>query len=573
MSAARLPVVLFWHMHQPHYRDALSGQYVFPWTYLHAIKDYVDMAAHLEANASARAVVNFTPVLIEQLEELAQRVSAHLAQGEPLPDPILAMLSSSPLPTDPAQRLTLLRACLRADRQNLIERHPVYAELAQLATSLGTPEQIAYASDQFLRDLAVWYHMAWLAETVRRGDARVAKLAEHGRQYGEAERRVLLELIGELLDGLLPRYRRLADAGRCELAVSPYSHPILPLLLDFQAARECEPSSPLPRHAQYPGGAERAVWHMQEAVRVFQRVFGRAPRGCWPSEGAISEAALKVVEDAGIEWIASSSSVLRGALEASGIYPGHDGSDPERLLNQAHRSAHGRMSCFFRHDEISDLVGFSYSKWHGDDAARHFVQELERLADRTEGVVGRIALVALDGENAWEYYPFNGYYFLNATYAALAQHPRLELTTLSAFVDDARQRGVAPHVLPKVRAGSWVHGTLSTWMGDPSKNAGWDLLCEAKIAYDAVLARGELSEEKRRAVSRQLAQCESSDWFWWFGDYNPPDAVRDFDLLFRHQLTSLYRMLGLEPPTKLTRHISIGRGAPEAGGVMRRTQG
>ncbi len=572
MSAARLPVVLFWHMHQPHYRDALSGQYVFPWTYLHAIKDYVDMAAHLEANPSARAVVNFTPVLIEQLEELAHRVGAHLEQGEPLPDAILAMLSSSPLPTEPERRLALLRACLRADRQNLIERHPVYAELAQLATSLGTPEQIAYASDQFLRDLAVWYHIAWLAETVRRSDVRVARLAEHARQYGEAERRVLLELIGELLNGLLPRYRRLAEVGRCELAVSPYSHPIVPLLLDFKAARESEPSSPLPRHAQYPGGAERAVWHMQEALRVFRRVFGRDPRGCWPSEGAISEPALKVIEEAGMEWIASSSSVLRGALDASHIVIGPNGEDAERLLNQAHRSSHGQMACFFRHDEISDLIGFSYSKWHGDDAARHFVQELERLADRTQGAEGRVVLIALDGENAWEYYPFNGYYFLSAMYAALAQHPRLELTTLSGFLDDARARGVAPHVLPEVRAGSWVHGTLSTWMGDPSKNAGWDLLCEAKIAYDAVLAKGGLSEQQLRDVSRQLAQCESSDWFWWFGDYNPPEAVRDFDLLFRHQLTSLYTMLGLQPPASLSQRISVGRGAPEAGGVMRRTQ-
>jgi alpha-amylase/alpha-mannosidase (GH57 family) len=47
MTARRLPVVLFWHMHQPPYRDALSGRYVLPWTWLHVIKDYTDMAAHL----------------------------------------------------------------------------------------------------------------------------------------------------------------------------------------------------------------------------------------------------------------------------------------------------------------------------------------------------------------------------------------------------------------------------------------------------------------------------------------------------------------------------------------------
>ncbi|TLY59186.1 MAG: hypothetical protein E6K52_11925 [Gammaproteobacteria bacterium] len=102
--SARLPVILLWHMHQPQYRDALTGQYVLPWTYLHAIKDYTDMAAHLEGNPAARAVVNFTPVLIEQLEEISRRVAEHLRSGAPLPDPVLGLLGPEPVPTDPPER-------------------------------------------------------------------------------------------------------------------------------------------------------------------------------------------------------------------------------------------------------------------------------------------------------------------------------------------------------------------------------------------------------------------------------------------------------------------------------------
>src|SRR5580658_6097889 len=119
---ARLPVVLMWHMHQPQYRDALTGEYVLPWTYLHAIKDYVDMAAHLEAAPSARAVVNFTPVLIEQLQELAERISLHLQTGSELPDPVLALLGPGAVPEAAAERLALMRACLRAQQKQMIER-------------------------------------------------------------------------------------------------------------------------------------------------------------------------------------------------------------------------------------------------------------------------------------------------------------------------------------------------------------------------------------------------------------------------------------------------------------------
>ena len=49
MSKKRLKLVLCWHMHQPWYREHLNGDYRLPWVYLHALKDYSDMAAHFEA--------------------------------------------------------------------------------------------------------------------------------------------------------------------------------------------------------------------------------------------------------------------------------------------------------------------------------------------------------------------------------------------------------------------------------------------------------------------------------------------------------------------------------------------
>jgi alpha-amylase/alpha-mannosidase (GH57 family) len=570
MTDTRLPVALLWHMHQPPYRDALSGRYVLPWTYLHAIKDYVDMAAHLEAEPRAKAVVNFTPVLVEQIEDLALAVRRNLAGNAPLPDALLATLSAAPLPQDAMERRHLLQACLRAERENLIGRHAPYAELVALAAHFDSDAGASYIGDQYLHDLSVWYHIAWLAESVRMEDARVARLVAKARLFDAADRRALLQLIGELLDGVLPRFRALADAGRCELAVSPYSHPILPLLFDFKAARDSEPAAALPRHAGYPGGAARASWHLQQAMAAHERVFGRRPRGCWPSEGAISEPAARAIEAAGFDWLATSVSVLAPSLERTAPMPA-EGAARDQYLNRAFALPGSKLACYFRHDAISDLIGFSYAKWHGDAAAEHFVEQLQGLAARTEGVAGRVLLVALDGENAWEYYPFNGWYFLRALYRLLADHPELRLTTLAEHVDSQRAAGTAPAPLAQVRAGSWVYGTLSTWMGDADKNRAWDLLCDAKCAYDAQIASGTLAAEEVARATTQLAACESSDWFWWFGDYNPSDAVREFDALFRHQLGSLYLALRLTPPDELLQTISTGRGAPEAGGVMRRS--
>ena len=176
--------------------------------------------------------------------------------------------------------------------------------------------------------------------------------------------------------------------------------------------------------------------------------------------------------------------------------------------------------------------------------------------------------IILDGENAWEHYPENGYYFLSALYRRLADHPGIELTTFS----EALERCPVPAELPRLVAGSWVYGTFSTWIGDPDKNRGWDMLGAAKRACDAALASGRLGEEQRARALKQLAVCEGSDWFWWFGDYNPADTVSDFDRLYRRHLSNLYRLIGKEPPAYLEQPLTHGGGAPRAGGAMRSGQ-
>ena len=50
-----MKVALCWHMHQPEYRNMGTGAFQLPWTYLHAVKDYVDRAFHRESRPLARA--------------------------------------------------------------------------------------------------------------------------------------------------------------------------------------------------------------------------------------------------------------------------------------------------------------------------------------------------------------------------------------------------------------------------------------------------------------------------------------------------------------------------------------
>jgi alpha-amylase/alpha-mannosidase (GH57 family) len=170
----------------------------------------------------------------------------------------------------------------------------------------------------------------------------------------------------------------------------------------------------------------------------------------------------------------------------------------------------------------------------------------------------------MDGENAWEHYHENGVPFLKLLYESIAEHPDYELTTFSDYLGRYPARKRLAHLVP----GSWVYGNFATWIGDAAKTRGWELLIEAKQAFDAHYP--SLPPERREAAAEQLRICEGSDWCWWFGDYNPGPVVRDFDRLYRQQLTALYHLLDVAPPASLDAPISLGGGEAEGGGTMRR---
>jgi len=558
---ARLKLVLLWHMHQPQYQDRISGRYHLPWTYLHAIKDYTDMAAHLEAVPGARAVVNFAPILLEQIADYTAQLRGFLDNSMAIRDPLLAALAAPALPTGAEARLALIKACLRAHETHMIRRFAPFQRLADMAPLITAhPDVLAYVSDQYIADLLVWYHLAWLGESVRRADARVARLAGKHSGYSLHDRRELLTVIRGLLEELVPRYARLAASGQLELSVTPYAHPILPLLIDLHSAHDTQPQAPLPQDPHYPDGEERARWHIREGIAVFRQHFGFAPAGCWPAEGGLSVAALRLLHEAGFTWAAGGEKVLQNSLARAGHAP-H--AMKEAWLYRSYSVMDSGMRCFFRDDGLSDLIGFNYANWHADDAVANLVGHLETIAATCRGHADCVVTLALDGENAWEHYPENGYYFLSALYKRLAQHAQIELTTFSQCLNS-----VSAVPLHAFAAGSWVHGTFSTWIGSRDKNRGWEMLVDAKRTFDARVS--QLSPEQRALAERQLAVCEGSDWFWWFGDDNPAATVSDFEHLFRLHLGTLYQLLGVEPPEYLAQPFTHGGGTPAQGGTMKK---
>ncbi|MSP87059.1 MAG: glycoside hydrolase [Methylotenera sp.] len=565
-------------MHQPDYRDTISNEYVLPWTYLHAIKDYSDMAFHLEANPKARVSFNFVPILLEQLEDY----SLQFKKNE-IRDPLLSLLVHEDLAgLSQEQCLLVMQSCFKSHHEKMLSPFPHYQRLLQiyqLVEKMACNDEFHYLSGQYKADLLVWYHLAWCGESLRRNNTVIQALMIKGVLFTPGDRKQLFNVIGETISGLIPRYKALMQRKQIEISTTPYYHPILPLLLDFKSTLDAMPYAPLPQCANYAGGHSRAAQHVLRAKKFHANLFGEEPRGMWPAEGGVSATALSLMAEHGVEWAATGQTVLVNSLLKSHLSV----ADKNEYLYQPYRVTNGKhdLLCFFRDDNLSDKIGFEYAKMHTPDAVKDFIQTLEHIQQAESPTASKnnakVVSVILDGENAWEYYPYNGYYFLSELYAALTNHPDIEMTTFSDMVDlyqskqDNTKKIVAP-VLPQVAAGSWVYGTFSTWVGSKDKNLAWDLLCAAKQTYDSVWFNQHLNADQLAACERQLAICEGSDWFWWFGDYNSSESVASFDQLYRCNLINLYTLMQQPVPDVLHASISAGGGNADNAGTMRRGQ-
>jgi alpha-amylase/alpha-mannosidase (GH57 family) len=482
-------LAFLWHFHQPCYRDLLSGRMLMPWVRLHGIKDYTGMAAILEEFPEIRCTANFSPVLLDQIEAYGQGAMDTMLD--------LALIPAAELTEE--QKAAILATFFRAHPESVIGVFPRYRELLQHHRA----GKIFRAQD--LRDLQILANLAWFHPLTDIVDP----LRRKGRGYSEEDKQTLLAGTRELLATIIPRWKALA--GRVEISVSPYYHPIVPLLCDFASAREAIPDLPLPDAPSFRSEAEVQV---RRALEAGDKFFGRRPRGLWPSEGSISVEACALFRRCGAEWVAGD----------------------EAIIGQAGVRMAGDLKIAFRDTALSNLVSFTYQTMDPEEAARDFVRRLEKR----EGPVA----VILDGENPWEHYPGGGVPFLRALFGALSGHPRIQTVTMSEIQATGPIEGF--------KAGSWINRNFAVWIGHPEDRRGWELL--GRAYRDLQGSTNALAWECLRAA-------EGSDWYWWFGEDFSSDQDGEFDALFRRHLMNVYRAQGKPWPDDLCQPIKQARRA------------
>jgi len=524
----KLHVAFLWHMHQPMYRDIITGFSPLPWVRLHAVKGYYDMIS-VALKHDVQVTFNLVPALIRQLEEYANGATDYYLD--------ITLKEADSLTEEEA--VFLLANFFTANWDTMIKPNLRYGQLLE---KRGFPYQkeafkvkLKEFSTQELRDIQVWFNLAWFGFTARK-DELVRELLKKGENFTEEEKRLLIDKQFEIIKKLLPLYKEAQEEGKVEISTSPYYHPILPLLCDVETAREAIPHAILPRRRfTHP---EDALAQIRRGFELCERHFAKRPRGLWPPEGAVGDVILPILEEAGVEWIATDQAILKRSL--GGTTPRYAHFKPYRV---------GNVVVFFRDTSISDAIGFVYSRNPTEVALEDLLYRINAIS-KGIGEEKMVVTIALDGENPWEHFPDGGEAFLNGLYTLMEER----VIEPIKFSDAVREFEGDMGELTHLHAGSWINADFSIWIGEREDNIAWDALSAAREQV-AKMAEN-VNKEALDVAFECLYAAEGSDWFWWYGTHFTSLNRDTFDEIFRRHVANVYKALGEEIPFYLESPIT-----------------
>lgn len=516
-------------MHQPYYRDDLSGEIVMPWVFLHAIKDYYDIPWYLEKYPSIKATFNLVPSLLVQLG----------AYEDPeVNDKFLKTIRKPVGNLSHKEKVYLIEYLFFSNVHNMIKPLPKYHELFLKKEQFDTYEDMAKAfTDSEMQDLETLFLLAWCGNYLRVHNQSVKQLLKKERGYTQEDKLNLLEALSNFIKEIIPYYKKLADSGQIEISTTPFNHPISPLLFDIENGKLANSHTTLP---QYNGSfKEDALLQIEGACSYYEKLFGRTPQGFWPAEGSVSYDFLEVLSQKGVKWACSDQEVLykSGHFSKEDIYKNN-------ILHFKDKS----INLFFRDRELSDLIGFSYSGWDEKSAVDDLIQRLKEIHENNSQNCN--VNIILDGENAWEHYADNAIGFFETLYTELTKCDWIESRLFDEVANDS---SIAVNNLHELQPGSWINGNFNIWIGHHEKNSAWEMLFQTKTDFEK--AEKKLPQEQIKKIKREFLIAQSSDWFWWYGDDHHTDLASTFDMLFRTHLMNIYTLMDKKIPANILEPI------------------
>ncbi|MEJ5172405.1 MAG: glycoside hydrolase family 57 protein [Hydrogenothermaceae bacterium] len=512
----KLYLCFLWHMHQPYYKNPEDNRFEMPWVFLHAIKDYYDMP-HLVEKFGIKATFNLVPSLVIQLKEYEDPRNCKFLE----------------IWLKPVEKLTnqeksyLLRYLFASNYENMIKPFDRYYQLFMKKHRIDEAHLHQLFDNQEFLDLEVLFILSWSGNYLRQNNKVVKNLLEKGRNFTQEDKENLLSEVVKFIKKITKYYGKLEKKRTIEITTSPFYHPILPLLIDINSAKESSHDIHLPSVRE--SMRDFAIKHITDAIDYHRESFLKSPKGVWSSEGSLSRDTVKLFKEMGFVWTATDEEILYNSLGYRDLYSIY------KIYN------YEGVYIFFRDRYLSDSIGFRYFKMSEESAVKDFIERLRDIYNKVK--TSPVVSVILDGENAWEHYRNNGLKFFEKLYSSIRSERWIETITFSEVINKDSVELVS---LGNLKAGSWIFGNFKTWVGQPEKNTAWEYLDKAVSFY-----RKNPSKESER----YLMIAQGSDWFWWYGDdhYTPFSDV--FDNLFRLNLKWVYKSVKELYPSYLDKPI------------------
>lgn len=501
-------------MHQPWYINPLTQSFEMPWVFLHGIKDYYDMPWLVSQHKKIKATFNLVPSLLKQLQIYTEN---------PTRCKFLNLLKKEVETLSNQEREYLLNFLFSANLTTMIKPLPRYFQI------YNKYKNIQNLTNKDFLDLQILFLLSWTGNYLRENNKYIKNLLEKGKNFTQTEKENLINELLNFLKEIIPYYKKLEKEGKIEITTTPYYHPILPLLLNLESAKESKPDIKLPKiNANFKPDA---IYHLKSAIDCHINIFKKRPNGIWPAEGSLSNQTLDLMIDEKIKWTATDEDILFNSTKTREKYRIYKYKD---------------IYLFFRDKYLSDSIGFRYQNMDEKDAVEDFISHLKSIYNSSTSCP--VVSVILDGENAWEFYKNNGKDFFDRLYFEISHQRWIEC----AIFSEVLEKGLEVENIESLKAGSWIYGNFTTWIGHPEKNTAWEYLAKTRNFLES---QKEMDVSLYEEAIKYVYVAEGSDWFWWYGDDHFTIYADKFDLLFRSNLIKVYDIFGKKPPSKLTKPI------------------
>lgn len=546
----KLSIAFVWHMHQPVYKNSQTNEYLMPWVRLHAIKDYLNMLLILEKFPKIKQTFNLVPSLIDQLNDYSFN-NAHDWHSKFMETPVENLSDED--------KNFILAHCFDANYDNMIAPHEHFKRLCEKCRAQEFHNIDNFSNDEY-SDILVWYNFAWFNSHWYKEIPELKQLYDKQTGYTLEDRKFIIKTQRDIIKLIVPKYKEMFLKGQIELSTSPYYHPILPLLADFNTASRCMNGTQLPDYKE--NLIDDAKKQILKGIDLFKETFGRNPSGIWPPEQAISPEVLEILASIGIKWTITDEGILAKSLDKEFIRNFHGDLESPYDLSKIYKTeADGKEIHFLcRNSVLADLIGFEYGNHDPLLAANDLYERLKNIQSKLQNSpdVRHIVTIALDGENCWESYKDNGNDFIHRLYELLSEDNSLDVTTVTDYI----KKKAATRILTPIYTGSWIDRSFYLWIGDATKNLAWDFLCRTRDALIEFSKENDISRDLIESAWNEIYIAEGSDWFWWYGE--PNDSGQDdlFDDLFRVRLQNVYKILGKPVPEHLNLSLYSHMGRP-----------